>query len=168
MILKPLKEVHPTINWNDPQMKSSKLGYCATEYYSITKYIAANYRSSPYVYTLVANMHLSLELVVKAIAIKLKPEFKPKDFRHKTSKVIVRYADEINEFKSIHMNKKKMELIQELENGFIDMRYGETYCVIDHHNDLLLYNSLFIELIDFLYSITKVKFLTNHLDISRT
>jgi hypothetical protein len=161
MILKPLKEVHPNANWNDPQMKSSSLGHCASEYYSITQHIEASFTSFPYTYTLIANMHLSLELVVKAIAFKLISNFNARKFGHKTSKIIIAYIDQIAEFKNVLADNEKMELIQQLESGFVEMRYGETYSSMDR-NDSKVYNNLFNSLIDYLRSITNVKFLARH------
>lgn len=161
MILKPLSDVHPTVNWNDPQMKSSSLGYCAAEYYKVTQFIEANFKIFPQSYTLITNMHLSLELATKAIAVKLVPGFNSKRFGHKTSTIISTFFNQISVFGVIKNNIDEMLLIQELENGFIDMRYGEVYCMIDQP-DRVNHRQIFLRLIDFLHSITRNKFIPQH------
>jgi hypothetical protein len=161
MIVRPLEEAHPGSNWKDPQLKSSMFGNCAREYYDVAQKTDADFKSSPHFYTLIGNMHLSIELAIKGIAIRSIAHFNPKQYSHKPSQIIKDYSDQISVFKKIQEDKEAIQMIEELENGFVGMRYGEMYVSIDE-KDRAIYKNLFIALIDFLNSITKVKFMPHH------
>ena len=161
MILKPLSAVHPTCNWNDPQLRSSNLGTCATQYFFVTKQLQTDFTFSLYLQTLITNMHLAFELAVKAIATKTIDNFEPAKFGHQTSRKIKIFAHQVDAFKELKSEENSMDFIRQLEKGFVSNRYGEQYISLGP-DDHQLFQDIFIRLIDKLHAITQVKFIPQH------
>lgn len=162
MMIKSLKEVHQGTNWDSPQMRACALGRCAAEYYSVCKDLEEKYKTGmPYFHTELGNMHLSMELIFKALAVKLIPNFDPKSSGHKTSGIIEKYHKDVEYFGTVHTSQEQMNLLKELEGGFVMMRYGEAYFSLssaDHRT----HDEIFNPAIDLLKLLTKVGFMGRH------
>lgn len=117
-----------------PRLNSTKLGHSARQqfdiYLLVRKSCAQYGRSEIFFLTsLIPTMHIIIELLGKALAYELDPNFQTKN-NHNVWGILAKYAEKDAVLSEIIQSKKRKELILELEEGFINLRYGKSHVFI--------------------------------------
>lgn len=119
-----------------PRLNAAKLGHAARQqldiYLLVRKSCAKYGRSQIFFLTsLIPTMHTIIELLGKALAYELDPEFQIKK-NHNVWGIFAKYADRDVVLSEIVRSKKRKELILELEKGYGDLRYGISHVFISN------------------------------------
>ena len=119
-----------------PRLNSEKLGHAARQQldiYLLVRQSCAKYGRSQifFLTSLIPTMHTIIELLGKALAYELDPEFQITK-NHNVWAIFAKYATKDVVLSKIVRSKKKKELILELEKGYIDLRYGISHVFISN------------------------------------
>ncbi|MFZ5986783.1 MAG: hypothetical protein ACOYWZ_06635, partial [Bacillota bacterium] len=71
-------------------------------------------------------MHMSLELMLKSVALYENNSFDLKKYKHNTPKIISDYQNQIDLFNHFAETKQIMDLVSGLKDAWYALRYGET------------------------------------------
>lgn len=84
----------------------------------------------PLFYVMLPSMFQALELLSKAVALKINPSFDPKKDKHKVLKVVRQHSDRVPVFQDILDHGDAVQLFTALERAYFGVRYGE--CVVGY------------------------------------
>lgn len=119
---------------DSPRLNSAKLGHAARQqfdiYLLVRKSCARYGRSEIFFLTsLIPTMHIIVELLGKALAYELDPKFQIKN-NHNVWGILAKYANKDVALSEIVRSKTRKELILELEEGYLNLRYGKSHVFI--------------------------------------
>jgi len=129
--------------------KSRMFDHSAAQYWDVFLELTEeeNFDLWKFMYVGLPVMHMSLELIVKAFVTFYDGTYDPKSDKHRTSKIIIDYADKINVLKSVRDDAQKIELIKTLEIAWEGLRYAECSLQYDRKDEVHL-NEMMTLLID--------------------
>jgi hypothetical protein len=78
-------------------------------------------------------MHQTIELLTKAIAHKVDPHFKPRNYSHHVPALLRAYSGDVPLFASLISNPNALDLIEGHKKAYLGVRYGE--CVLAYDFD---------------------------------
>jgi hypothetical protein len=85
----------------------------------------------PSFFVLVPLMQQTLEFLLKALACRSVPAYKPKEFKHDLVQLIDTYASAVPTFAGLSRRDEVRSLLAELNKGYRFVRYGEAHVSFD-------------------------------------
>ena len=135
----PLTRAFPDSWYDEPHARGAMLYSIGMDYYRaccILQRSAAAGDSWPLPNVMLPAMHQTLELLIKAVAMRIDDTFDPRKQGHKTIGILETYADQSPVFASIVADPPNKVLLEELYKSYLLLRYGEaalTYDAEDWH-----------------------------------
>ncbi len=160
--LVPLTKAFPKSGYDTNKERSHFFAHAGVEYLLAYEDLLKQEEASGHkFYVELPLLHMTLELLIKAHASLIDESFNPKQYRHQTKNILKDYADEINEFKLIIENPDKIALIEQLEEAWKYLRYGEMAFSCEG-KDIHLAKNLAIELVETYHKKTRIPFFAHH------
>lgn len=140
------------------------LGAVKNAQYSIYAYIAREYYVTARIsiisqryYSAALLMEQSIELYIKAF---LFYQYRKQTWNnkngHKLRELLEGAQNDIPLFKSVLSNATYMELVDDLQKGYNDIRFGESQISVKRHQLLNIYDKLMYDFISEFFAITKI------------
>lgn len=157
-----LENAFPRGGYHTPHARACTLAYAGLDYLRACTYLVDRHKEiGPLFNVILPTMHQTLELLVKAVAYKVDPEFNPIKYSHRIKSLIQDYSVSIPLFASLSGDQKTLELLEGLEKSYLGVRYGE--CVLSYdHEAWSLFSSMAVVLLDTLSELTGLKLLEEH------
>ncbi len=124
----PLTDVHPDSGYDEPEERAQLLAASGIWHFDAA-YILKEVLNLPPV--MVPQMHETIELIAKGLALLADRDFNPRKYSHDTPRLINDYRALVPVFGVIAEDIHIMELIKELEQGYLAVRYGEAHISFD-------------------------------------
>jgi hypothetical protein len=86
---------------------------------------------SPSFFVFVTLMQQTLEFLLKALACRCVPAYKPKQLSHRLVPLIDTYASAVPTFAGLSSRAEVRRLLEELTTGYLHVRYGEAHVSFD-------------------------------------
>lgn len=162
MAIKILKyeEAFPQSGADLDSRQATCFGYASAEYYTACLALMSQHESIGILTNvLLPSMHQCLELLVKAIAKKIDPQFnqKNKKYSHRTWNIIKEYSPLVLGFEGLLNDSAVRVLFEELEKSYFVVRYGSG--VLQFDGDAWeLFQRVVDDLLDVLRHLTELRF----------
>jgi len=124
--LTKLTDAYPDSGFNSHITRSHLFAHAGISFLRACAAVDSSHDTYGYnLHTPLPLMHQAIELLLKAHASMVDPQFAPKDYGHKTIKILKDYSSEISVFSTITSSQEHMELIAGLEKAWLSVRYAE-------------------------------------------
>ncbi|MES2939721.1 MAG: hypothetical protein V4864_18705 [Pseudomonadota bacterium] len=132
IVIKPLTEAFPSSGFDTPKGRAASLLEAGSNYLATVEFLRHKNREiGPLFNVMLPSMHQALELLSKAVAYKVDPEFRPRNYSHGLLQLITDYSNQAPVFQGIMARADAVALIAALEQAYSGVRYGECFLSYD-------------------------------------
>lgn len=125
-------EVYPGDPLGTPVMRSHLLAHIGADYFRLCRIVRDRGPLGMIGFgVLIPLQQQTIELLVKSIAFRHIPAFEPRKYGHNTLEIVDAYAGEIPVFAALSRSEARRQLISELTDGYLAVRYGEAHVTYD-------------------------------------
>lgn len=130
-------------HYKNPDATARSFANTAIQYYRVAHLLNRKQWEEFFVAdrVLYPTMHQTLELLIKALALKVEPGFSPERYSHDSAKIVRYLANKSQVFDAINQDKNAVSLLKTLEKAYRDLRYGQAF-IQDHGVAWPKYNEL--------------------------
>lgn len=142
ILVTDLDKAFPGGHYLKPSSRSNSLNSAGRDYFQACKFLVENHNTvGPLFYVVLPTMHQTLELLAKAVAYRVDPNFEPKKYSHRVRDIVNDYAALFPFFLVISTDPEMQLLLEGLEKAYLGVRYGQ--CAISYDGEAF---ALFVQI----------------------